>query len=275
MFVSAKTLLSWQNEGASPVILDCRSRLGEPNTGRQLYLDSHIKGAQFADLETDLANLALGSGRHPLPKVEDFIGAVRGWGVRDTPVVVYDDMSGAIAARAWWMLRWIGLSEVFILDGGLQAWQQFDGLLCQEVSTPSPSRLTPIPNSMPVVSGQQIRQWVDGASGNTRRHLLLDARAGERFRGEVEPIDRRAGHVPGATSRPFADSLNDGHLLDYDTLLRSWQDILGEVPSEQVTHMCGSGVTACFNLACMEHLNKSGSSLYVDSWSGWISDYHS
>lgn len=258
-----------------PVILDCRSRLGEPGAGRQMYQEGHIDGAQFADLEADLADLALGPGRHPLPKPDAFVMAVRRWGISDTPVVVYDDMSGAMAARAWWMLRWIGVTEVSILDGGFDAWCQAGGSVSQNVPKPPASTLVPVHNSMPVASGEHITRWVASPQDNLETRLLLDARAGERFRGEVEPIDQRAGHVPGATSRPFADSLSDGVLLDHDALRKSWQYTLGDVPPQQVTHMCGSGVTACFNLACMEHVGLPGSRLYVDSWSGWIADHHS
>ncbi len=273
VFVSpAKVMSGALGDCAQPILLDCRSRIGQADEGRRLFDQEHIAGARFADLDQDLANLALGAGRHPLPRAKDFISACESWGIgsgSSTPVVVYDDMSGAIAARAWWMLRWIGVREAYILDGGIDAWRAAGGAMSQANDEPQPRVTQPATAAghMPVMSVDELQGWITGD-----HRLLLDARAGDRFRGEVEPIDPVAGHVPGASNRPFSESLENGVLMAEESLRGSWQQTLGATSPDQVVHMCGSGVTACFNLACMEHLGLSGSSLYVGSWSEWISN---
>ncbi|MEM7708197.1 MAG: sulfurtransferase [Pseudomonadota bacterium] len=267
---------AWAMELASPPLwLDCRFRLDDPHAGRQLFAAGHIAGARFADLDQDLADHSGGRGRHPLPAPEDFAQRCQAWGVGAGPVVVYDDVSGAMAARAWWMLRWLGHDQVYILDGGLAAWEAAGGAMSTDEAGPVEASDTPGPfsGSMPMVTEQQVQALINGNEAAVEGGLmLLDARAADRFRGEQEPIDPIAGHVPGAVNRPFADSLADERLADEVALRALWQDTLGNVAPDQVTHMCGSGVTACFNLACMEHLGLTGSRLYVGSWSEWIAN---
>ncbi len=258
-----------------PLWLDCRFRLDDPQAGRRLFEAGHIPGARFADLDQDLADLSRGRGRHPLPAPEQFVQRCESWGVGDGPVVVYDDVSGAMAARAWWMLRWLDHKLTYILDGGLTAWTEAGGALSTEASGPGTARgeFRPVPGSMLVTSEQEVQSMVRAAAdGEPSAMVLLDARAADRFRGEQEPIDPIAGHIPGAANRPFGDSLRDGTLADEPALRALWQQTLDGADPGQVSHMCGSGVTACFNLACMEHLGLAGSRLYVGSWSEWIAD---
>ena len=252
--------------GPSSVLVDCRFRLTDPDWGRAAYLEQHAAGAVYAHLDDDLSDLAAGAGRHPLPDMAQLQQTLRGWGIGpDTVVMVYDDASGAIAARLWWLLRYVGHRRVMILDGGWQAWQE-SGLPVESGSASTePGTIAVAPGAMPWVTTETVaRRSADS--------LLLDARSGERFRGESEPIDPVAGTVPGAANRPFEDNLDQGRLKSLADLRRDWDAVLSGFSAEKVMHMCGSGVTACFNLACMEQLGLHGSALFVDSFSGWIAD---
>jgi thiosulfate/3-mercaptopyruvate sulfurtransferase len=254
------------------VLLDCRFDTADSNAGWQAYGREHLPGAYYAHLDTDLSDLGRsGLGRHPLPDPKVFAAILGRFGIdRSTQVVCYDDAGGALAAaRAWWLLRTCGHRDVAVLDGGWSAWRQ-SGL--------------PVAGDKPVHRiGDYPLDWQGhavltdaaalAADLEAGRILLLDARAAPRFRGEVEPLDARAGHVPGALNRPFADNLDDGgRFRPAPALRRSFESLLQGRDPAQVVHMCGSGVTALHNLLAMEHAGLHGSRLYAPSWSGWSAD---
>lgn len=253
------------------LVVDCRVDLADRTQGERSYLAGHIPGAVFADLERDLSDMsrvAEGLGRHPLPSAAAF-GAVLGrWGwTPGLQVVCYDAGPGALAAaRLWWLLRLAGVREVAVLDGGFAAWQAAG----QPVETAVPAR-TPTQVTLAWDARQVI---VDHAALHTApAPLLLDARAAARYRGDIEPLDRAAGHVPGARNRPYMDNLlADGHFKPPAQLREEFAAVLGDAAPDEVVHMCGSGVTACYNLLAMEHAGLTGSRLYAPSWSGWVSD---
>ena len=242
-------------------LLDVRWALGDPN-GPQHYLDGHIPGAVFVDLETELAAApSPARGRHPLPDPGTFEKCARSWGLVDgEPVVVYDATGGMAAARAWWLLRWAGVADVRILDGGLPAWTAADGELATGAEPdPATGDLVVRPGALPVIDADAAAGW----SG-----VLLDARAGERYRGEVEPVDPQAGHIPGAVSAPTADNLDDtGRFHPADTL-RARFAAFGDGP---VAVYCGSGVTAAHQIAALA-VAGIPAALYPGSWSQWSND---
>lgn len=248
-------------------ILDCRFDLADPAAGRAQYEQAHLPGAVYADLDRDLADLEAGPGRHPLPSDEQFSAVIAAWGLDpEKPVVVYDSGNAAMAARAWWLLSATGF-RCAALDGGMQAW--IDAGL--ELDDKAPARQHRIGrfsiDRSQVTNADQLSAEL--AAGKI---MLVDARARERFAGEVEPIDSVAGHVPGSTNRPFTDNLEAGRFKSPEVLSSEWRELLKEHEPEQVVHMCGSGVTACTNLLAMAIAGLSGSRLYADSWSGWIAE---
>lgn len=253
---------------ANPVWLDCRFRLDDAAAGRVLYEKDHIPGAVYAHLDDDLADLAAGPGRHPLPESAAFHQRLDRWGVADRALVVYDDVSGAMAARAWWMARWAGHRAAYILDGGYNAWRSAGFPVDGAIPTPAPAVGSWGSGELPQVQEAEVRGLL--AAGAT---ALVDARASARYLGREEPIDPVAGHIPGARNVPFEGNLDsDGFLRPTAELRAVWRDTLREFAPSDVIHMCGSGVTACFNLAVLEHLGLPGSRLFVASWSGWIAD---
>jgi len=257
---------------ASPdvVVVDCRFDLAVPAAGELVYDQAHLPGAVYAHLERDLSGpRSPGSGRHPLPAAAELVARLAAWGIgAETQVVAYDAGPGSFAARLWWLLRWLGHSRVAVLDGGLAAWSTAGYTLSRECPSPDPAELELAPDPASTVTAEFL-------VGNLehRRALVVDARAEARFQGEVEPIDRVAGHVPGARNVPFEHNLGaDGRFLEAPALRRAWATWLGEWPPASVIHMCGSGVTACHNLLAMEHAGLQGSRLYPGSWSEWIGD---
>lgn len=254
---------------AGLVVADCRVSLADRQAGQRLYAESHIPGAIRVELETDLSDhRKTGQGRHPWPDVAGFVARLGAWGIaRDTQVVAYDDGDGAFAARLWFMLRALGHERVAVLDGGWTRWMQ--------LGLPVDAR---VPQRAPVdyaTGGFDAARLLDAASVRSRLEagdLLLDARAAPRFRGEVEPLDRVAGHVPGARNRPYPENLADGRFKSPEALRREFEAVLeGRDPAHLVA-MCGSGVTACHHLLAMEHAGLRGAKLFTGSWSGWISD---
>ncbi|WP_266156627.1 sulfurtransferase [Dyella silvatica] len=253
------------------LIVDCRSSTADPGQGERDYLAGHIPGAVFASLDHDLSDLSRqgqGLGRHPLPLERAFSAVLSRWGwYPGLQVVCYDAQGGALAAaRLWWLLRLTGVTEVAVLDGGYAAWQAAD---------------LPLDTSMPVRQATQVERHYDSqqvvldhqALHTAPAPVLLDARAAPRYRGEVEPLDPVAGHVPDALNRSFAENLaTDGRFKPAEILRQEFLALLGAASAAQVVHMCGSGVTACHNLLAMEHAGLSGSRLYAPSWSGWVSD---
>jgi thiosulfate/3-mercaptopyruvate sulfurtransferase len=251
-------------------LFDCRFDLAAPANGREAYGRGHLPGAIYADLNRDLAApVTAASGRHPLPEPESFARRLRDWGVQsNSRVVAYDADTGTYAARLWWMLRWLGHDDVAVLDGGLRRWLELGLPLTQAVPAPAAGDFLARPRPGLAVDATQVRQASADAS-----LCILDARAAERYRGEVEPIDAVAGHVPGAHNHPYASSLAaGGRFLPPGDLRRSLAASLGGFGPERAVAMCGSGVTACHLLLAMEHAGLHGARLYPGSWSEWSSD---
>jgi thiosulfate/3-mercaptopyruvate sulfurtransferase len=266
--VSPEALQSAIAAGAAPVLLDCSFDLADTGAGRRAFEQAHLPGAVYAHLDDDLSGPKTGrNGRHPLPDRAAWAAALGRWGIGpDTPVVAYDAQGGMYAARAWWMLLWIGHAAAGVLDGGLPAWRAAGGAV--EAGRARPSAAT-VPHPL----GDSLVPAIDADAllATLGRVTLLDARAGERFRGEVEPLDARAGHIPGARSRFFKDNLRaDGRFRD-PAELRADFEAFGADPAN-VVHQCGSGVTACHNLLAMEAAGLHGSALYPGSWSEWSAD---
>lgn len=254
----------------SLAILDCRFDLGRPEAGRTAFLAAHIPGARFADLNTDLAGpVTPHSGRHPLPPPDLFADRLGSLNVgNDSQVVAYDESNGSFAARAWWMLRWLGHSGVAVLEGGFKAWVAAGGALQSGEPLPGTRHFTPQVDPTAVLSSEQV-----AAALKDSQPLLVDARAAERYAGAVEPIDAVAGHVPGAVNHPFTGNLApDGRFLPSQELRRRWEQRLAGRSPEKLIAMCGSGVTACHNLLSLEVAGLSGARLYAGSWSEWIRD---
>jgi thiosulfate/3-mercaptopyruvate sulfurtransferase len=254
------------------VILDCRFALDDPSYGARSYGEGHIPGAQFADLERDLSGPILKgvTGRHPLPDAQQLQDQLRAWGIsQDSDVVLYDDGPGAFAARAWWLLAWLGKREgVYMLDGGLKAWKDAGLPLDSNVPSLPRGNFSGQPDNRLLLDAQQLQQRLDNSE-----LTLLDARALPRFRGEVEPLDPVAGHIPGAQCAVFTDNLgSDGRFLPAAQLQQRFAALLGDKPVESLVAYCGSGVTACHNLFAMSLAGYPLAPLYAGSWSEWITD---
>jgi thiosulfate/3-mercaptopyruvate sulfurtransferase len=290
-FMMIKTLIdvdSLQELLGNPrlAIIDCRFDLLNPDAGRKAYLEAHIPGARYVDLNRDLsAPVGAHTGRHPLPAPHTFAARLGQLGIgKHTQVVAYDDANGSFAARLWWMLRWLGHDAVAVLDGGFKAWTASGGELQSGDTTLSasprgagahghadddhPETLPVHPRANAVVTTVDLQQALRDPNV-----LLVDARAKERYAGQVEPIDSVAGHIPGAVNHPFAANLDaDSRFLPAEELRRRWQQLLAGRQPTQVIAMCGSGVTACHNLLSLEIAGLTGAKLYAGSWSEWIRD---
>ena len=251
-------------------IIDCRFDLARPDSGRERYDDEHLPGAVYADLNRDLsAPVTSVSGRHPLPEPGDFAARLRAWGVnRGSTVVAYDDGNAMYASRLWWMMRWVGHERVAVLDGGLRRWMQLGLPLDDAIPARPPGDF--VAHARPELAVDLAQVAEASADGSLR---ILDARAPERYRGEVEPIDAVAGHVPGAVNHPFTSSLGaDGRLLPAPELRAALGGALGDRGAPDTVAMCGSGVTACHLLLAMEVAGLRGGRLYPGSWSEWSRD---
>lgn len=272
MLVSAKELHELQLAG-NCVVVDCRFNLLDSQAGYQSYLESHIPNAVYANLDMDLSSpVTPVSGRHPLPDAQGFAQFLSrsGW-QEGMKLVAYDDMGGAFAARLWWLMKYFGQPGVALLDGGLAAWMS--------AGYATDSGVAELPGAVaPPVAMQAHSEMVMTASEVESRlanHeiLLVDARAGERFRGDVEPIDTVAGHVPGASNLPFHENMTSAGQFKLPQEIRQrWLELQGDLSSDKLVHMCGSGVTACFNQFAAELAGIQGSKLYAGSWSEWIRD---
>ena len=256
------------------MLLDAGFDLADPSAGERAHAAGHLPGAQYVPLDRDLCALSGDAGprfrgRHPLPSRAAFAATAGRWGIGPgSAVVVYDRQAGMFAARLWWMLRWLGHGRAWVLDGGVVAWLAAGGELATgpvrpRIAPPYPLRRP----TMPLVSADALGR----ALGRVK---LVDARAAERFRGDVEPLDRVAGHIPGALNRPFSANLAaDGRFKPAAELAREFAALLGDGrDGADVVHQCGSGVTACHNLLAMEAAGRLGSSLYAGSWSEWSAD---
>ena len=255
---------------ADVVILDCRFSLLDPILGEQAWRQGHLPGAQYAHLERDLSDMTQkGQGRHPWPQAAGFASKLAQWGIDpSTQVIAYDDGDGAFAARLWFLLRSFGHEKVAVLDGGWSRWVSL-GLPTTSMQR-APMTVRPYPavfDTSRLLDADAVQAHLDDGS------MLLDARAAARFRGEEEPIDRVAGHVPGAINRPYAQNLGpDGRFKSPMQLAAEFRELLAGRDPVEVVSMCGSGVTACHTLLALERAGMRGARLYTGSWSGWITD---
>ncbi|WP_394064971.1 sulfurtransferase [Alcaligenes sp. WGS1538] len=259
------------------LVFDVRHDLADHQAGRRAYEQGHIPGALFLDHETDLAAPRTGAnGRHPLPDRQDLAALMRLQGLTSgMQVVAYDAQGSLFASHLWWMLRWLGHPHVAILDGGWQAWREAGGEVETGRRQPSVSEAQAVQSlnlprqaAMPTVQADQVL-----ANIAQPVFTVIDARAPERYRGEVEPMDPVAGHIPGALNRSHMNNLDaQGRFKPAGQLQQEFQALLGDTPASQVVHQCGSGITACHNLFAMELAGLNGSRIYPGSWSEWVSD---
>jgi thiosulfate/3-mercaptopyruvate sulfurtransferase len=268
--IAAANLMARLAGPQAPVLLDCGFDLADPAAGRLAWSKAHLPGAFYLHLDDDLSgpkrdDAGRFHGRHPLPDRATFAATLGTLGIGPTtPVVAYDAQGGPYAARAWWLLGWLGHEDVAVLDGGVAAWLDAGGAMTDAV--PSPAGNSPYPlhaPALPTLDAEAVRAGLG-------RMRLVDARAGERFRGEVEPLDRAAGHIPGALNRFFKDNLQaDGRFKSADALHADWQPLAA---GDTLVHYCGSGVTACHNLLAAAHAGLGIGTLYPGSWSEWSDD---
>ena len=252
------------------VIFDCRFSLKNPNKGREMFNQGHILGAQFADMDTDLASPKTEtSGRHPLPNPDSLIEKLRRWGVNnDSQVICYDDISGAFAARMWWLMRWLGHEDVAVLDGGIEKWAAKNQPIETDARTKVAGNFSGTANNKLWVDVEYVQQEL--IQGKIK---LLDARTPERFTATDKKTDPVPGHIPGAKNLPFSGNLNkQGLFLSSEELHARFAPLSSHPSDAQVICMCGSGVTACHNLLAMSIAGLPEARLYVGSWSQWIKD---
>ncbi|MEN0108871.1 MAG: sulfurtransferase [Pseudomonas sp.] len=254
------------------LILDCRFALDDLAYGQRSYNEGHIPGAVFADLEKHLSGTIVKgvTGRHPLPNPQTLIEHLRAWGLNnDSEVILYDDGPGAFAAHAWWLLAWLGKRDnVYLLDGGLKAWREAGLALDQAVPEPTSGTFAGHADASLVINAQQLELLLGDPE-----LTLIDARALPRFKGEVEPIDPVAGHIPGAQCAVFTDNIgSDGRFLPAAQLRERFAALLAERSADGLVAYCGSGVTACHNLFALSLAGYPLAPLYAGSWSEWITD---
>ena len=269
ILVTTQELVARLND-SNVVICDCRHDLMDLEKGHRAYAEGHIPGAHFLHLDEDLSGTKTGkNGRHPLPDVNAFSRKIGSIGIdAGKQVIAYDDAGGAYATRLWWMLRWLGHDAVAVLDGGINKWQAEARPLSRDA--PRANGTTFMPKQQPGLTVD-----VNGMLVNlkTSSAIVVDARAPERYRGEVEPIDPVGGHIPGALNRVFKNNLNADGTFKTSALLRDeFIALLGATAPSKVINQCGSGVTACHNLFAMELAGLTGAKLYPGSWSEWCAD---
>jgi thiosulfate/3-mercaptopyruvate sulfurtransferase len=251
------------------IIVDSRHDLMNASLGRNAYAASHLPGAIFMSIDEDLSTIKNGkNGRHPLPTPEAFAKTLGAKGIdNSSKVVVYDQGNSMFVGRLWWMLKWLGHDAVFVLDGGFAQWQK-EGRALEATTNTKPAA------TFVAQENASMRLTIDEVAttlGNADRRII-DARATERYRGEVEPVDPVAGHIPGAFNRPFLTNLRDGVFKPADELKRDFDALLAGRAPESIIHQCGSGVSAISNIIAMEHAGLPGSKLYAGSWSEWSQD---
>lgn len=251
-------------------IIDCQFDLKDKQLGYNNYKIEHIPGAIYANLDIDLSSPVTDlSGRHPLPAPEKISQKFGQWGINSsTQVVVYDNVYGSYAARLWWLLKWMGHENVAVLNGGLQYWKSMDYPLSQDIPVPKSTSFQSKPNKQMLVDAREILQLLPGS-----QIALIDVRDPERFSGKVEPIDKVAGHIPGAVNIPWKTNLDrQGLYLDPAELLLHYEKFIENYKSDNLVFMCGSGVTACHSLVALHSLGITDAKLYPGSWSEWIQD---
>ncbi|MCX7945645.1 MAG: sulfurtransferase [Hydrogenophilus sp.] len=270
--ISVDAAKRWHDSGRA-VFIDCRFELGDPDAGEAMYRALHLPGAYYWHLERDLSGRVTGTnGRHPLPELDQFAALIARAGITpQTQVILYDEWDGLNASRAWWLLHAAGYEASALLDGGIKAWRQA-GLPLTKVVPLSPLRQI-VPQltawRLPLITTDELLSLL-----GRQDYLLIDARAPERHRGETEPFDPLAGHIPGSKNRFFRQNLdlNTGRFLSPERLRAEFLALFGETPPQRTVHYCGSGVTACHNLLAMVHAGLPVGLLYPGSWSEWCAD---
>ncbi len=276
--ITADALLNLIAQTQPPKIFDCSFDLARASVGHQQYREGHLPGAIYADLDADLSDKRqqaepppASGGRHPLPHPERFASWLREVGVNQgQQIVVYDRQGSSFCGRLWWMLKWVGHEAVAVLDGGLAAWQAAGGALESGLGPApiTPGNFRPGPSLAELITVDQVAAQL-GQQGQT----IVDARAQPRYRGEVEPLDPVAGHIPGALNRPYTLNMDsDGRFKPAEQLRQEFLSLLGQHPADSVVHQCGSGVTATANLLAMEIAGLGRGRLFAGSWSQWCSD---
>ena len=251
-------------------IIDCRFNLNAPDEGLALYNMEHLPNAVYAHLDHDLSSpVTTNSGRHPLPEVEKFKQKLGDWGInKNTQVVVYDDAAGSYAARLWWMLRWLGHDSVAVLDGGFSAWKQQGLPVTADIPQINCTNYLGSPDMEMLIDSEKLQEQLSQSS-----ILLVDVRDPNRYQGIEEPIDKVAGHIPGAINIPWRSNIGEnGLFLPKAQLHDHYINVLRTRPIDKTVFMCGSGVTACHSLLVLEYIGISGARLYPGSWSAWITN---
>lgn len=270
--ISVQSLHQYISDPTSPIcIIDARFNLSMPEQGQQLYTQGHIPSAIFLDLDKDMCGKKTGkNGRHPLPDREKLAKCLREKGInQDTLIIVYDEADSMFAAHVWWLMLWLGHQQVQVLDGGLAAWVGAGHPLCTQVSDAF------IPGNIqvqsPLVPTVNVAYILDHLQSPQMQ--VIDARAAERFRGDIEPLDPAAGHIPGAINHPFIQNLNSHKRFKPPEQLRQeWLQLIGQTPVSTIVHQCGSGVSACHNILAMVHAGFGITTIYPGSWSEWCAD---
>jgi thiosulfate/3-mercaptopyruvate sulfurtransferase len=253
------------------VVVDCHFMLDEIEAGARAYLREHIPGALYAHLDRDLSGEIIPgkTSRHPLPSPEEFTKRLSSWGIDgDTQVVAYDNRGGGIAVRLWWMLKWLGHEAAAVMDGSFSHWKATGFPVTDEIPKPSAKTFVPKPRPELIAPLEEVIKL-----GEHPEKLLVDSRAPERYRGETEPIDPVAGHIPGAVNRFFMHNLGeDGKLRGISELKEIFLELTGGRNPEDVIFYCGSGVTSAHNILAMAHAGLGMPRIYPGSWSEWITD---
>lgn len=251
------------------IVVDCRFDLARLEWGEAAYAEGHVPSAVYAHLDRDLSGKKTGTnGRHPLPAPDALAATFSRLGIDGSAqVVAYDQDNGMYASRLWWLLRWMGHGAVAVLDGGLAAWTAAGGAVVAGVEPHAPTAFSGAPNPSFTVDANGVAALAADADAR-----VVDARAPERYRGDVEPIDPVAGHIPGALNHPFQRNLIDGRFRTADDLRAEFEGLVGGVAPDRVVSYCGSGVTGCHNLLALEHAGLKGARLYPGSWSEWVAD---
>jgi thiosulfate/3-mercaptopyruvate sulfurtransferase len=264
------TELAAKISDSSCMIFDCRYDLFDAGKGERLYREGHIPGAIYANVDTDLSGEKNGTnGRHPLPSPAAFTAFLARNGVtNNSKIIAYDDVGGQFASRLWWLARWIGLTDVSLLDGGVSKWVADGHALSRDVPVPRPAALRGHADPMMALNADEVEAGLKITSTT-----LIDARAPERYRGEIEPIDPLAGHIAGAKNRFYKENLNTNLTMRAPAEIKAaFASMMNAPHASEVVHQCGSGVTACANIFAMEYAGLTGSKLYAGSWSEWITD---